>query len=302
MNNSTFNILSFDGGGIRGALSISLLEKIQNEVTNIVKTSNMISGTSTGSLIALGLAYGMTPNEISKLYSKENIEYIFNKSYSQISRPKYDSDNLKEILLSVFPENLKLKDLGKLVIIPTFYVGDEYNSWKAVFYNNLPDSSTEDYRVVDVAMASSAAPVFFPSYNCNIDGGIIATDPSLASIIYAIDDELGKKIHQIRLLSFGTGYCYNSIKADTSNWGAIDWVISKDPDLPIISLTLEGNSQVSQLFSKKLLDNNYYRVNPKMDKDVSMDDTKAINYLLKLAEEYDIKECINWVNSKWNKI
>ena len=302
MKNSTFNILSFDGGGLRGALSIKLLERIENEISNIVKTSNMMSGTSTGSLIALGLAYGMSPSELSKLYSKENIEYIFDKSYSQISRPKYDNDHLKEILLSIFPENLNLKDLGKLVIIPTFYVGDKDNSWKAIFYNNIPNSETEDYRVVDVAMASSAAPVFFPSYDCHIDGGIIATDPSLASIIYAIDEELGKKINQIRLLSFGTGYCYNSIKEDTSKWGAVEWVTSKDPDLPIISVTLEGNAQLSQIFSKKLLDNNYYRVNPKMDKDIPMDDTKSIDYLLKLAEEYDIKECINWRNNKWSKI
>ena len=262
----------------------------------------MISGTSTGSLIALGLAYGMTPSEISNLYSKENLEYIFDKSYSQISRPKYDNNHLKEILLSVFPENLKLKDLGKLVVIPTFYVGNEYNSWKAIFYNNLPNSEIEDYRVVDVAMASSAAPVFFPSYDCHIDGGIIATDPSLASIIYSIDEELGKRMDQIRLLSFGTGYCYNSIKEDTSKWGAIDWVISKDPDLPIISVTLEGNAQLSQIFSKKLLDSNYYRVNPNMDKDISMDDTKSMDYLLELAEEYNIKDCINWINNKWNKI
>ena len=56
----------------------------------------------------------MTPKEVSNLYSKENIEYIFDKSYSQISRPKYNNDNLKEVLLSVFPERLKLKDLGKL--------------------------------------------------------------------------------------------------------------------------------------------------------------------------------------------
>lgn len=302
MKNSTFNILSFDGGGVRGALSIKLLERIENEISNIVKTSNMMSGTSTGSLIALGLAYGMSPSEVSKLYSKENIEYIFDKSYPQISRPKYDNDHLKEMLLSVFPENLKLKDLGKLVIIPTFYVGDKDNSWKAIFYNNIPNSETEDYRVVDVAMASSAAPVFFPSYDCHIDGGIIATDPSLASIIYSIDKKLGKKIDQIRLLSFGTGYCYNSIKDDTSKWGAIEWVTSKNPDLPIIAVTLEGNSQISQIFSKKLLDSNYYRVNPKMDKDIPMDDTKSIDYLLKLAEEYDIKECINWINNKWSKI
>lgn len=302
MDNSTFNILSFDGGGIRGILSVNLLQKIQNEIPNIIKTTNLISGTSTGSLIALGLAYGMTPKEVSNLYSKENIEYIFDKSYSQISRPKYNNDNLKEVLLSVFPERLKLKDLGKLVVIPSFYIGDEYNSWKAVFYNNIPNSETEDYTVIDVAMASSAAPVFFPSYNRNIDGSIIANDPSLVSIIYAIDKELGKEVDKIRLLSFGTGYCYDSIKEDTSKWGAIEWITSKEPDLPIISIMFEGNSQLSYTFSKKLLGNNYYRINPKMDEDIAMDDTEAINYLINLAKEYDIKQCVNWLNDKWNKI
>ena len=300
--NSTFNILSFDGGGLRGTLSIHLLKKLQNLTPNIVKTTNLISGTSTGSLIALGLAYGLSAEEISNLYSKENIEYIFDKSYSQIARPKYDNDHLKEVLLRIFPENLKLKDLGKLVIIPAFYLGDENNNWKAMFYNNIPNSPTEDFRVVDVAMASSAAPVFFPTYERNIDGGIIATDPSLASIIYSIDKTLGKSIENIRLLSFGTGYYYNSIKQDTSNWGAIDWVVSKDPDLPIISVTLEGNAQVSQIFSKKLLEDNYYRLNPRMNRDISMDDVKAVDYLTKLAKEYDMTECVSWINDKWNKI
>ena len=300
--NSTFNILSFDGGGLRGTLSIHLLKKLQNLSPNIIKTTNMISGTSTGSLIALGLAYGLSAEEISNLYSKENIEYIFDKSYSQIARPKYDNDHLKEVLLRIFPENLKLKDLGKLVIIPAFYLGDENNSWKAMFYNNIPNSPTEDFRVVDVAMASSAAPVFFPTYERNIDGGIIATDPSLASIVYSIDKTLGKSMENIRLLSFGTGYYYNSIKQDTSNWGAIDWVVSKEPDLPIISVTLEGNAQVSQIFSKKLLQDNYYRLNPRMNRDISMDDVKAVDYLTKLAKEYDMTVCVSWINDKWNKI
>ena len=70
----------------------------------------------------------------------------------------------------------------------------------------------------------------------------------------------------------------------------------------IISVTLEGNAQLSQIFSKKLLDSNYYRVNPKMDKDISMDDIKSMDYLLELAAEYNIKDCINWINNKWNKI
>ncbi|TQW88140.1 patatin, partial [Clostridioides difficile] len=289
-------ILAFDGGGLKGALSISILERIVKEYPNLLNNINMFGGTSTGSLIALGLAYGVSPKEIKELYSIENSKYIFNKSYAEILRPKYENKNLKEVLLSIFPEELELKDLNKLVMIPSFYIGNEENAWKPVFYNNMPNSFTKTSKVVDVAMASSAAPVFFPTYNRHVDGGIIATDPSLACIIHAIDS--GFKLKNTRLFSIGTGYVYNSIKADTTEWGAIDWIINKEPDLPIISITLEGNSQMSQLFSQKLLGDNYYRLNPKMEKDVAMDDCDALEYLMSLGENCDIKDAFGWIKKK----
>lgn len=161
MRNSTFNIINFDGGGLRGLLSISLFERIQKEFPDILRNTNMIGGTSTGSLIALGLAYGLSPREIKELYSVENTNYIFSKSYSEMLRPKYDNKHLKDVLSKIFPKYLRLKDLGKLVVIPTLYIGNETSEWKPIFYNNLPNSPTENERVIDVAMYSSAAPVFF---------------------------------------------------------------------------------------------------------------------------------------------
>lgn len=301
MDKANFNIVTFDGGGLRGALSIGVFERIQREVPDIIRNTNLLGGTSTGSLIALGLAYGVSSNEIKQLYSIENSKYIFSKSYSEIIRPKYNNDNLKEILLKIFPEDLKLKDLGKLVVIPSFYLGSDTSSWKPIFYNNIPNSSTENARVIDVAMSSSAAPVFFPTYKNHIDGGIMATDPSLACIVYAMGKELGKKCEDMRLLSLGTGYNFNSIKQDTTSWGALDWIMSKDPDLPIISLTLEASAQMSQIFSEKLLGNNYNRVNPRMDRDIGMDDYEALNYLVDLSNSYDIEDDISWMREKWNK-
>ncbi len=105
MKNSNFNILAFDGGGLKGALSISILERIVKEYPNLLNNINMFGGTSTGSLIALGLAYGVSPKEIKELYSIENSKYIFNKSYAEILRPKYENKNLKEVLLSIFQRN-----------------------------------------------------------------------------------------------------------------------------------------------------------------------------------------------------
>lgn len=295
----SFNILTFDGGGLKGVLSVSILERIQKDFPDIIRNTNMIGGTSIGSFTALAIAYGLDITKIKDFYSKENVKYIFDKSYSEMLRPKYDNKHLREVLLSIFPERLKLKDLGKLVVIPTFYMGDESSNWKPIFYNNIPNSETEDARVVDVAMRSSAAPIFLPTYQNFMDGGIVQTDPSLACIIYSMEKELGKHRKYVKLLSLGTGYTHNCIKEDTTTWGAVDWIIKKDPDIPIISITLESNSKTSQIFSEKLLQGNYHRINPRMSKGVSMDDYNNIDYLIKVANDYDLKETYNWLHDNW---
>lgn len=299
MGSSNFNIVTFDGGGLKGSLSITLFERLEKEFPNIIKDINMLGGTSTGSLIALGLAYGLSPTKIKEFYSIDNAKYIFNKSYNEILRPKYNNDNLKKVLLSIFPEDLRLKDLGKLVVIPSFYLGSETSEWKPIFYNNFPNSKTENAKVVDVAMASSAAPIFFPTYNNHMDGGIIATDPSLACIIHAIDKELSMITEEIRLLSIGTGHRYESIKEDTRDWGILEWMLNKSIGLPIISVTLEGNCQMSQLFSKKLLKSNYYRLDPRMDRDVSMDSYDSLVYLTSLGENYNLESVKSWMKETW---
>lgn len=299
MESSNFNIVTFDGGGLKGSLSITLFDRLNEEFPNIMQNINMLGGTSTGSLIALGLAYGLSPTKIKEFYSIDSAKYIFDKSYNEIFRPKYNNDNLKDVLSSIFPENLRLKDLGKLVVIPSFYLGSDNSEWKAIFYNNLPNSKTENARVIDVAMASSAAPIFFPTYNNHVDGGIIATDPSLACIIHAIDKELSMLTEEIKLLSIGTGYTYESIKEDTTDWGILEWMLNKSIGLPIISITLEGNCQMSQLFSRKLLKDNYYRLDPRIDRDIPMDSYDNLQYLISLGEKYDLDSVISWMKEIW---
>jgi patatin-like phospholipase/acyl hydrolase len=299
METSDFNILTFDGGGIRGALSIDIFAKIVDRRDDVLKNTDLIGGTSTGSLIALGLAYGVSPIEIKELYSIENSKFIFGDKHSEMLRPKYDNDNLKEVLLRIFPEDLKLRDLEKMVLIPSLYIGDRNEPWRPIFYNNLPNSLTSEFNVVDVALASSAAPVFFPAYNRHIDGGIIAADPSLACIVYALDSCMEVRLDDIRLLSIGTGFEHNSISDDTTTWGAIDWMVNKDPSLPILSITLEGNSLVSQYFSQKLLKDNYYRIDPKLGKNIPMDDCASLPYLNSLGENYNIEHVLSWLGMKW---
>ena len=103
-------------------------------------------------------------------------------------RPKYCNKKLKEILLTVFPRDLRLGDLKRYVVIPSFKVSSvKSDSWRPVFFNNFPDSRTRNTLVIDVALASSAAPIYFPSYKNHVDGGLIANNPCTAALSVAAD-------------------------------------------------------------------------------------------------------------------
>lgn len=296
---NSFNIMTFDGGGVRGALSISLLNRLKDHYPTLIEKTSLMGGTSTGSFIAIGLAHGLSPMEIMNIYTGEGLEYIFSKSYPEIIRSKYNNKKLKEVLLNIFPKDLTLKDLSKFVVIPTFYLGDKKNNWEPIFYSNIPGSSTANSKVIDVMLSSSAAPIYFPIYKNHIDGGIIANDPSLACLVHALDDGLARELKNIKLLSIGTGYTYNYLDVGNPNWGAIDWILNKNPSHPIVALVLEGNSKFSQSCTSKLLDENYIRLNPKIDIKIGLDDYKSIDKLLDIGESCYIESILSWIGEKW---
>ncbi len=115
-----FRILSFDGGGIRGVLTAVLVNRLLGEYPTLLQdrpdTITMFAGTSTGGILALGMAAGLTPAQIRDLYVT-NGKLIFDSSWTRdvveiggLSGAKYDNVNLKQILKETFGA-LKLKDL-----------------------------------------------------------------------------------------------------------------------------------------------------------------------------------------------
>ncbi|GBF34467.1 patatin-like protein [Desulfocucumis palustris] len=294
-----YRIMAFDGGGIRGALTAGLLKRLDDIFPGLIKNTHFFAGTSTGSFIALGLAAGVTPGRLAELYSEKNGEYIFSPRYLELFRPKYDNGNLKELLCSIFSCELKLKDLEKKVLIPSFRVTGPLN-WSAVFFNNFPNSDTLEEKVIDVALSSSAAPVYFPSYRGYIDGGVAANNPSTAAIALAGDVLAGnQKLDRIYLLSLGTGFCPLKIDADTTGWGALEWALYTKPPLPLLSLMFDGLVEVDAKFSSQLLGPRYYRVNPLLPKPIPLDDYQGIAELKSLAGDMDISPLVHWIENNW---
>lgn len=297
---STFRIISFDGGGVRGALSIRLLLRIIERFPELLGRVQLFTGTSTGSFIALGLANNLSPNKIDKLYSYDNAKYIFTPSHANYIRPKFSNAHLKELLSSVFSPNLTLAALPRFVFIPTFNVkGYHSKGFNTVYLNNLTSNPTLSEKVLDAALYSSAAPTYFPSYNHFIDGGVAMNSPTSAPVIFVRSLFPAKyPLRDFRLLSIGTGYYPERIEKDTSNWGVVQWTYSPNTQVkyPLNSILFDAPSELDTRYSEELLGANFFRLNPHLDRYVALDDYKQVPYLQQLADEVDLKETFNYIS------
>ena len=174
MSASRFKILSLDGGGTRGYLSALVLKNIQNSLNKKDGTNrplgsyfDLIVGTSTGAIIGLGLAIGMTAGDIAAFY-EENIPKVFTKNrlltkFRQLFRPIYTSQQLAECLDTFF-EDKTLADVKTDVCITcTSLQNATPRLYKSDYLTR--NASRLDEKIADIAVASSAAPVYFKAHS-----------------------------------------------------------------------------------------------------------------------------------------
>jgi patatin-like phospholipase/acyl hydrolase len=301
-----YRILSFDGGGIRGLLTLAMLKKIQNTVPRLISQADLVAGTSTGGIIALGLAAGKTVDELISLYL-DNGEDIFDDSWLDnivdlggISGADYDQVNLKQILQKIFGP-IKLEGLAKKVLIPSFDLDNEHEdpnkrTWKPIFFHNFPgDDSDGDETLVDVALCTSAAPTYFPSHNGYVDGGVVANNPSMAALTQTQDPraELNPRptLGDIRLLSLGTGTILSYVKGKSQDWGFAQWA------KPLISLLLDASMGIADYQCRQILREGYHRLAPVFPPNVNikLDEWKRSQELIDFGTDVDVDPTVQWL-------
>ena len=300
----TFKILSFDGGGIRGALSIEILYRLTIKYPNLLDEIDLFTGTSTGSIIAALLANGYSVNEIRHLYSIPVAKRIFSPARLNLFRPKFSNENLKEIIGSYFLENFEMKDLKRKLLIPAFDINAEKkHSWKPIFFNNFYDSTTLNIDVRDAVLASSSAPTYFQSHESYIDGGVVANSPTALSLCLAYSTYKYKyKLDDFRILSIGAGDIPNRINGKNKNWGLIQWAITPlTLSSPLLSLVMDGMSDLETFYCSELLNQGFHRINPKVFRLVSLSEYKYIPYLKALATNYDLSSTYNFIENSFLK-
>lgn len=308
-----YRILSLDGGGIRGALTATLLDRLQEAVPSFLGRVNMFAGTSTGGLLALGLARGLAPRECRALYENYGSE-IFQRSpvgaLADVFRAKYRNDRLAARLREQFGD-LTLGDLavkGKHVLISSFDLDNGpdnrqgVRTWKAKFYHNL-DASDPDCteRMADVALRTSAAPTYFPIYDGHVDGGVVANNPSMCALAQAL--AAGKDLSEVALLSVGTGLNPRIVEAQNAPWGWLRWArfpVRRVADVPtmlgqsgyglIVDLLVEGTVDVAHYQCRQILKAHFHRLNPTLPEPIDLDRVDQLGPLAEIGQAASLSD------------
>lgn len=214
-----FKVLSIDGGGIKGLYSAKILEQFEQRFNcRIADYFDLICGTSTGGLIALGLSLKIPVSEISNLYYSRD-KQIFRKrgNISSLLKQillssKYDNKELEKALQEMFGD-CTLADSHCLLCIPAFSLTD---GRPFIFKYDHPEgylSRDNKTKYVDVALATSAAPTYLPIITIEnydrrqfTDGGVYANNPTFIGVAEAFRYFVGKdkKFQQLMVMSIGS--------------------------------------------------------------------------------------------------
>jgi patatin-like phospholipase/acyl hydrolase len=218
----SFRILALDGGGLKGAFTASAIATWEEQTgLRVVDHFDLIAGTSTGGILAIGLGLGLSGQEMLDFYKKRGpVIFPITRLRGRIRHilrhiffPKYSQEILHRELESAFYKDGKptcLKDSQCRLVIPTYHaVAGASHLFRTPHHPNLTaDANT---KAADAALATAAAPTFFSAAkianlvaeSSYFDGGVWANSPTMAAIIEAVCF-LRIPIERIDVLSVGT--------------------------------------------------------------------------------------------------
>jgi patatin-like phospholipase/acyl hydrolase len=302
-----YRILSFDGGGLKGLISIGILERLSAELggDGWLEMADMYAGTSTGGLISLALASGKSLADIKEFYQKAGPEIFNRKTLLYISscwkflHVGYDNQVLKSSLFSMF-ENRRLDQLSKKVLIVSFDLSERIGkrkSWAPKIFQNFESKGRDKDLVRQVGLYTSAAPTFLPAVDGFIDGGVCANNPSMCSLSQILDQRLKDRrdLKEVHLISIGAGVNPESIQKRSIRWGVLGW------NLKLLRIIMDGSVGIADYQCRQILtEKRYLRLQKDLDEKIEMDDASKIQEMSDEGQNIDREVLSDWV--KWIKL
>ena len=313
----TINVLALSGGGYRGLFTAQVLDQLEQSTgKRITDQFDLITGTSIGGIIALALADGRRPSELVDIFKKNGSKifhapdnkllYYIRAFFKANFGTLYSNDGLKCILKELFGDK-KLKELSHaFAMVPAARASTGKPKFFKTPHNE--DFYTDlDIPVVDAALATSAAPVYFPMHFIDyddttyLDGGLVGNAPGLFGYIEAIT-RLNAAPENVRVLSVGTLSGKPCVSEKTSKSPRLRyWMNPTSPRLLELVFSIQEHQTDNML--NILLKERYEQIDTTVSleasKDIGLDkkDKAAQTALISRANE----EAANFVNTDFYK-
>ena len=287
-------ILCIDGGGMRGIIPATFLEKLENLTgKGIADLFDIAVGTSTGSILSVGLNVPDQEKSDRPRYSAldfvnmyldlgSKIFYEDKKLFKfldGITHPTYDPSEYEKILSDYFGE-CTMADLLSEVAVPSIELEDMrmhvFSKAKA------KESESLNFAIRHVIRAATAAPTYFPSAKVSsvnnsfngtfLDAGVSTNNPGMLALA---ETSTISEDRPCIFVSMGTGQIKKPLDViKASNWGELEWIKS------IFDLQSDAQSSYTEETVKELLSgkqgSSYHRFQIDLhDLPQNMDDTKT---------------------------
>ena len=286
-------VLSIDGGGMRGVVPATFLDAMETlSGLGIAELFDVVTGTSTGAILAVGLTVAGEKNkpkykstDFIKLYQDMG-GVIFHKDRSMlevldgITRPSYDPVGYENLLKEYFAD-AKLSEAITELAVPSIELEDM--NMHIFTRANARKSSSHDVEVRELIRAATAAPTYFPAANVNnadgktmgtfVDAGLSTNNPAIIALAEAKALVAGQAADYL-IVSLGTGAITKPIVAmKAKNWGEVEWIKS------IFDLQGDAQSSYTETAVSTFLEGNdnsaYHRFQVDLHKlPFQLDDTK----------------------------
>lgn len=241
------HLLALSGGGYRGLFTATVLQHMERAARiRLARRFDMIAGTSIGGILAIGLACGIGASRLARLI-RDNGSQIFRArltSFGGFTASHYDSTALKGAIETILGKDIAARPFAHVPAPLIVVAVNERTSAPRIFRTDLAAPGAGDaIPTIDVAMATSAAPTYFPPHvvgdEAFVDGGLIANAPDLVLIGEAIR-RYGAKLDDIHLCSIGTAGS-TRVGAASGGPGKLGWVLRHK----LIELIMDAQAELA---------------------------------------------------------
>lgn len=262
-----FQALALSGGGFRGLYTAQLLADLERHLGEPAATRfDLIAGTSIGGILALALACEIPAARIVSLFQDHGAEIFRRRSWFGYFKSKYASTPLQSLLAdsSLFGER-QLGECRHPVLVPAInYTTGKPVVFKTAHHRNF--QTDKHFRLVDVALATSAAPTYFPRHvfnNCQyVDGGLFANAPGMLAL-HEAEFFFGRSPDRVHLLSVGTMSTKATVDPRKNrNGGMTSWGGINPVDTPgqLFGLTLSAQESLVHFMLTHRLGDRYIQL------------------------------------------